>query len=218
MPSAARPPWTATRALIMTAKETLKSGAGEEPTLRIAASEDAVLGQSSLRSGSKTFPQPGGEVAPSGSATRVDLTIPQRRISRPGGSVRACGKSTLLADPWPDGTRHAAARCWWGIGAFTGLRPAQRNVANGVQSYALYPHLSVAAGNIGFGLPRSRSLSLRNCLQDSLHRLQPSPAPWPEDSCCPGRRPSAGGSPRWPNNSGSHPCSIGCRRSISRRP
>jgi multiple sugar transport system ATP-binding protein len=37
------------------------------------------------------------------------------------------------------------------------------------QSYALYPHLTVA-GNIGFGLRRSRPRNLMQQLQDSLHQ------------------------------------------------
>jgi len=48
------------------------------------------------------------------------------------------------------------------------LRPAQRDVAMVFQSYALYPHLSVA-DNIGFGLRRSRPRSAIQQLQDSIH-------------------------------------------------
>jgi multiple sugar transport system ATP-binding protein len=49
------------------------------------------------------------------------------------------------------------------------------------QSYALYPHLSVA-DNIGFGLRRSRPRSPLQQLQDGLHRATnrlPGPLRWP---------------------------------------
>jgi multiple sugar transport system ATP-binding protein len=57
------------------------------------------------------------------------------------------------------------------------LRPAERDVAMVFQSYALYPHLSVA-DNISFGLRRSRPRTAAEQLLDGLHRVtRPWPAP-----------------------------------------
>ncbi len=79
-----------------------------------------------------------------------------------------CGKSTLLRllaglEATTSGEIYVGER------PVSRLRPAQRDVAMVFQSYALYPHLSVA-DNIGFGLRRSRHRSLPQQLQDSLHR------------------------------------------------
>ena len=78
-----------------------------------------------------------------------------------------CGKSTLLrllaGLEQPSG-----GEIYVGSRPVSQLRPAQRDVAMVFQSYALYPHLSVA-DNIGFGLRRSRRRSLLQQLQDSLH-------------------------------------------------
>jgi multiple sugar transport system ATP-binding protein len=80
-----------------------------------------------------------------------------------------CGKSTLLRllagleSP-------TAGEIFVGSRPVSQLRPAQRDVAMVFQSYALYPHLSVA-DNIGFGLRRSRPRSLRQQGTDALHRL-----------------------------------------------
>ncbi|MFM8605657.1 MAG: ABC transporter ATP-binding protein [Cyanobium sp.] len=80
-----------------------------------------------------------------------------------------CGKSTLLRllaglETPTSGDIVVGDRC------VTGLRPAQRDVAMVFQSYALYPHLSVA-DNLAFGLRRSRPRSPGQQLQDGLHRL-----------------------------------------------
>ena len=78
-----------------------------------------------------------------------------------------CGKSTLLrllaGLEQPSG-----GEIYVGSRPVSQLRPAQRDVAMVFQSYALYPHLSVA-DNIGFGLRRSRRRSFLQQLQDSLH-------------------------------------------------
>ena len=78
-----------------------------------------------------------------------------------------CGKSTLLrllaGLEQPTG-----GEIYVGSQPVSQLRPAQRDVAMVFQSYALYPHLSVA-DNIGFGLRRSRRRILLQQLQDSLH-------------------------------------------------
>ena len=79
-----------------------------------------------------------------------------------------CGKSTLLRllaglEATTSGEIYVGDR------PVSRLRPAQRDVAMVFQSYALYPHLSVA-DNIGFGLRRSCPRSLPQHLQDGLHR------------------------------------------------
>ncbi len=79
-----------------------------------------------------------------------------------------CGKSTLLR-LLAGLEATTAGEIYVGERPVSRLRPAQRNVAMVFQSYALYPHLSVA-GNIGFGLRRSRPRSLPQQLQDGLHR------------------------------------------------
>ncbi|MEB3173442.1 MAG: ABC transporter ATP-binding protein [Cyanobacteriota bacterium] len=80
-----------------------------------------------------------------------------------------CGKSTLLrllaGLEQPTG-----GEIFVGGRPVTRLRPSQRDVAMVFQSYALYPHLSVA-DNIGFGLRRSHRRTPLQQLQDSAHRL-----------------------------------------------
>jgi multiple sugar transport system ATP-binding protein len=79
-----------------------------------------------------------------------------------------CGKSTLLRllagleSP-------TSGELFVGDRRVTQLRPSQRDVAMVFQSYALYPHLSVA-DNIGFGLRRQRQRSPLQELADGLHR------------------------------------------------
>jgi multiple sugar transport system ATP-binding protein len=116
---------------------------------------------------SKTYPprQAGGE--PVAVLDTLNLTIPDGEflvLVGPSG----CGKSTLLrllaGLEQPSG-----GEIWVGERPVTMLRPAQRDVAMVFQSYALYPHLSVA-DNIGFGLRRSRPRTPAQMLQDSLHR------------------------------------------------
>jgi multiple sugar transport system ATP-binding protein len=86
-----------------------------------------------------------------------------------------CGKSTLLRllaglEQPSNGEILVGGR------PVTELRPAQRNVAMVFQSYALYPHLTVA-GNIGFGLRRSQPRTPLQHLQDALHQAsRPLPA------------------------------------------
>ena len=86
-----------------------------------------------------------------------------------------CGKSTLLRllaglEVPSSGEIMVGERC------VTALRPAQRDVAMVFQSYALYPHLSVA-DNIGFGLRRQRRRTPLQQLTDALHRAsRPLPA------------------------------------------
>ncbi|MFM8524456.1 MAG: ABC transporter ATP-binding protein, partial [Cyanobacteriota bacterium] len=94
-----------------------------------------------------------------------------------------CGKSTLLrllaGLETPDsGQIYVADR------PVVDLPPAQRNVAMVFQSYALYPHLSVA-DNLGFGLRRSRRRSIAQQIQDSLHRRT---RPWIPPLRVPSRR------------------------------
>jgi len=79
-----------------------------------------------------------------------------------------CGKSTLLRllagleSP-------SSGQVLVGGRDVTGLPPSRRDVAMVFQSYALYPHLSVA-NNIGFGLRRSSHRSGAEQLQDFLAR------------------------------------------------
>jgi multiple sugar transport system ATP-binding protein len=85
-----------------------------------------------------------------------------------------CGKSTLLRllaglDGPTGGEIYVGGR------PVSALRPSERNVAMVFQSYALYPHLTVA-GNLGFGLRRRQRRSLGQQVRDSLHRAT---RPWP---------------------------------------
>ena len=78
-----------------------------------------------------------------------------------------CGKSTLLR-LLAGLEQPSQGEIYVGNRPVSSLRPAQRDVAMVFQSYALYPHLTVA-GNIGFGLRRSRNRTALEQLQDSLH-------------------------------------------------
>ena len=115
---------------------------------------------------SKTYP-PRRDSAPVQVLQQVDLQISDGEflvLVGPSG----CGKSTLLRllaglEQPSQGEIFVGNRC------VTALRPAQRDVAMVFQSYALYPHLSVA-DNIGFGLRRQRRRKPAQQLQDNLHR------------------------------------------------
>ena len=119
---------------------------------------------------SKTYPPRRGSAdgAPVPVLRALDLTIADGEflvLVGPSG----CGKSTLLRllaglDTPTSGTIHVGGR------EVTGLRPSRRDVAMVFQSYALYPHLSVA-DNLAFGLRRSRPRSTAQQLADGLHRL-----------------------------------------------
>ncbi|MEB3271420.1 MAG: ABC transporter ATP-binding protein [Synechococcus sp.] len=80
-----------------------------------------------------------------------------------------CGKSTLLRLLAGLETL-SGGEIWVGGQPVSQLRPSQRDVAMVFQSYALYPHLSVA-DNIGFGLRRRGRRTALMQLQDQLHRL-----------------------------------------------
>jgi multiple sugar transport system ATP-binding protein len=77
-----------------------------------------------------------------------------------------CGKSTLLrllaGLEQPSG-----GEIWVGDRPVSRLRPSQRDVAMVFQSYALYPHLSVA-DNMAFGLRRSRPRTPLQQLHDAV--------------------------------------------------
>jgi multiple sugar transport system ATP-binding protein len=122
---------------------------------------------------SKTYPprRRGGEPVPV--LRDLDLRIADGEflvLVGPSG----CGKSTLLRllagldEP-------SAGEIYVGDRPVSAVRPAERNVAMVFQSYALYPHLSVA-GNLSFGLRRRQSRSLGEEVRDGLHRLS---RPWP---------------------------------------
>ena len=106
---------------------------------------------------------------------RLDLAIADGEflvLVGPSG----CGKSTLLrllaGLESPSG-----GEIYVGDRPVSRLRPAERDVAMVFQSYALYPHLSVA-DNISFGLRRSRPRTATEQLLDGLHRAtRPWPAP-----------------------------------------
>lgn len=121
-----------------------------------------------------------------------------------------CGKSTLLRILAGLETPSSGAVIV-GDREVSGLRPAKRDVAMVFQSYALYPHLSVA-DNIGFGLRRSRPRSLPQQLQDSLHRLS---RPLPPGLRLPSARESriAARIAAVAEQLELTPCSIGCPRS-----
>ncbi|MFY8150266.1 MAG: ABC transporter ATP-binding protein [Prochlorococcaceae cyanobacterium] len=115
---------------------------------------------------SKTYPaRRGGNPVPV--LRELDLAIADGEflvLVGPSG----CGKSTLLrllaGLESPSG-----GEIYVGERPVSRLRPGQRDVAMVFQSYALYPHLSVA-DNIGFGLRRSHPRTPLEQLQDSLHR------------------------------------------------
>jgi multiple sugar transport system ATP-binding protein len=119
---------------------------------------------------SKTYPprRGGADGEPVPVLRALDLTIADGEflvLVGPSG----CGKSTLLRllaglDSPSSGTIHVGGR------EVTALRPSRRDVAMVFQSYALYPHLSVA-DNLAFGLRRSRPRTAAQQLRDSLHRL-----------------------------------------------
>ena len=80
---------------------------------------------------------------------RIDLTVPSGSFTVLVGPS-GCGKSTLLRmvaglEEVTSGTLHIDGQ------DVTRTDPAQRGIAMVFQSYALYPHMSVA-DNIGFGL------------------------------------------------------------------
>jgi multiple sugar transport system ATP-binding protein len=79
-----------------------------------------------------------------------------------------CGKSTLLR-LLAGLEQPSSGAILVGGRPVNDLRPAQRNVAMVFQSYALYPHLTVA-GNIGFGLRRSQPRTPLQQLRDGLHQ------------------------------------------------
>ncbi len=127
---------------------------------------------------SKTYPPRRG-AAPVEVLRDLDLTINDGEflvLVGPSG----CGKSTLLRllagleSP-------SSGDLFVGDRRVTQLRPSQRDVAMVFQSYALYPHLSVA-DNIGFGLRRQRQRSPLQELADGLHRASrglPGPLRFP---------------------------------------
>jgi multiple sugar transport system ATP-binding protein len=94
-----------------------------------------------------------------------------------------CGKSTLLR-LLAGLEQPSSGEILVGDRPVTELRPGQRDVAMVFQSYALYPHLSVA-GNIGFGLRRSRPRTPLQQLQDSLHQATRR---WPTPLRLPSKR------------------------------
>ena len=106
---------------------------------------------------------------------RLDLTIHDGEflvLVGPSG----CGKSTLLR-LLAGLEAPSSGEILVGERDVTALRPAQRDVAMVFQSYALYPHLSVA-DNIGFGLRRQRRRTPLQQIADGLHRAsRPLPAP-----------------------------------------
>lgn len=115
----------------------------------------------------------------------IDLTIADGEflvLVGPSG----CGKTTLLR--LLAGLESLSAGDVLVGGQSVGhLAPAQRNVAMVFQSYALYPHLSVAQ-NLAFGLRRSRRRRLLHSLQDGLASATTS---WPSPLRVPSRREEA---------------------------
>ena len=124
------------------------------------------MAQVRFQSINKTYPpRRGGEPVPV--LRDLDLAIADGEflvLVGPSG----CGKSTLLrllaGLETPD-----SGQIFVGERPVVDLPPSQRDVAMVFQSYALYPHLSVA-DNLSFGLRRSRRRSVAQQLQDSLHR------------------------------------------------
>lgn len=122
---------------------------------------------------SKAYPPRRGGDGPVEVLQRLDLAIADGEflvLVGPSG----CGKSTLLRllaglESPSSGEIHVGDR------PVSRLRPAERDVAMVFQSYALYPHLSVAE-NISFGLRRSRPRTAAEQLLDGLHRVT---RPWP---------------------------------------
>ncbi|MCP9809738.1 ATP-binding cassette domain-containing protein [Cyanobium sp. HWJ4-Hawea] len=124
---------------------------------------------------SKTYPprRPQGEPVPV--LRQLDLHIQDGEflvLVGPSG----CGKSTLLR-LLAGLDQPSSGEIYVGDRPVSRLRPGQRDVAMVFQSYALYPHLSVA-DNIGFGLRRSRPRTALQQLQDSLSKATAGlPAP-----------------------------------------
>ncbi|MEN9541545.1 MAG: hypothetical protein RLZZ459_1636, partial [Cyanobacteriota bacterium] len=115
---------------------------------------------------SKTYPPRRGG-APVEVLRHLDLQIADGEflvLVGPSG----CGKSTLLR-LLAGLEAPSSGELFVGDRAVTRLRPAQRDVAMVFQSYALYPHLSVA-DNIGFGLRRQRRRTPVQQLGDGLYR------------------------------------------------
>jgi multiple sugar transport system ATP-binding protein len=106
---------------------------------------------------------------------RLDLAIADGEflvLVGPSG----CGKSTLLR-LLAELESPSGGEIYVGDRPVSRLRPSERDVAMVFQSYALYPHLSVA-DNISFGLRRSRPRTAAEQLLDGLHRAtRPWPAP-----------------------------------------
>ena len=130
---------------------------------------------------SKTYPPRRGG-APVSVLRDLDLSIGDGEflvLVGPSG----CGKSTLLRllaglETPSSGEITVAGK------PVSHLPPARRQVAMVFQSYALYPHLSVA-DNIAFGLRRSQPRSPLQQLQDSLHGLTRA---WPSQLRVPSGR------------------------------
>jgi multiple sugar transport system ATP-binding protein len=100
----------------------------------------------------------------------IDLTVQDGEflvLVGPSG----CGKSTLLR-LLAGLEMPSQGQVLVGGRDVTGLPPSRRDVAMVFQSYALYPHLSVA-GNIAFGLRRSSHRRWNEQLQDFLARNTP---------------------------------------------
>ena len=116
---------------------------------------------------SKTYPprQAGG--APVPVLQHLDLQVGDGEflvLVGPSG----CGKSTLLR-LLAGLEQPSSGEIWVAERPVSRLPPSRRDVAMVFQSYALYPHLTVA-GNIGFGLRRSRPRTPLQQLQDHLHQ------------------------------------------------
>ncbi len=148
--------------------------AGWKPNPRIGRSGGPGLAEVRFQQVSKTFPPRRGS-APVEVLRQLDLHVHDGEflvLVGPSG----CGKSTLLRILAGLETP-SSGEVIVGERRVTRLRPAQRDVAMVFQSYALYPHLSVA-DNIGFGLRRSRPRTPPQQLRDGLHRLSRGlPAP-----------------------------------------
>ncbi|MXW11506.1 MAG: ABC transporter ATP-binding protein [Synechococcus sp. SB0662_bin_45] len=132
----------------------------------------------------KAYPPRAGETATE-VLKGIDLTVADGEflvLVGPSG----CGKTTLLRllaglESLSVGDVLVAGR------SVQHLSPAQRNVAMVFQSYALYPHLSVAQ-NLAFGLRRSRPRRGLRRLQDGLAHCT---APWPRPLRVHSRREAA---------------------------
>ena len=122
----------------------------------------------------KSYPPRRGGTGPVEVLSSLDLQVPDGEflvLVGPSG----CGKSTLLRMLAGLETP-TAGEIWVGDRPVSRLRPSQRDVAMVFQSYALYPHLSVA-DNIGFGLRRRTPRGPLQTLRDQGQRLSRS---WPK--------------------------------------